>query len=265
MKWPIVAIVIFFFLSPNVIANDRPHYSFSDNVFDDLPDFPSDFYMVKTLFEDGVVTAWQISDQYLQPELIPRWDYWSEVIYGYENYSRFGVYGLSFFPSVMNIYNVEAGDQYNLSAFIRADWGIKFYQGCRIAIPKVDGLEIKLIKPDNQNVLMSPTYPFMDGWLQKVLIEINVLKTGNYTVRIKETKPQTYAHTYWTETLGDDYVALGGLTESSWVIQLHQPVVKGDTYQQSSLIPFIGVGLVIILVFSFIAYCLRRYDAKREE
>ena len=266
MKWSIISMIIILIITSTIVSADhRPNYSFDNSVFDDLPVFPEDFYEIKSLFETSKITAWKMGEEYLQPELIPRWNYWSKEIYADENYSHFGIYGLAFYPSWMHIYDVQAGDHFNLSVFAIADWGIKFYQGCRIAIPEIDGLDIELISPANQNLLLSPTYPFIEGWMQKVLVHIHVLKTGNYTIKITETKPQIYAHEYWSETLGDDYVALGGLTQSAWTIYLHQPPVEHVNAENKGLLTFMGFALTGIIAIAIIAYILRKLDGKRKE
>lgn len=262
-----IIICIVILCSPIVMADDsyRPDYPFDDAVFSELPPFPEDFWDIKTLFVNQQISAWHIGDAYLQPELIPNWDYWSTEVYGNKNYSRFGVYGASFYPSQFDIVNVKKGDVLNISFFIKADWGIRYLQGCSIYIPKVEGLDIKLVHPSKE-ILLQPTYPkFLKGWIQKVLIQVKVLEENDYSFRLYEGVPSEYTNRVWKEEYGNDYVSLGTLTRLSILINLYAEPDKSSVEEAGNGAILIGFTITAILTLTSIAFILREYDAKRKK
>lgn len=263
------ALVLVVLLIPVLLGSvsGRPLYSFSDDVFSELPEFPEDFFEVKILFDTQRITAWHLGEEYLQPELIPLWDYWSEEVYGDEDYNHFGLYGASFYPSGFDVFDIVEGDKFNISFLVRADWGIRFIQGFKIVLPKVDGLSINLVYPENRNILLSSTYPkFIPGWLQKAIIQVEVLEKKNYTFYLEEGRPD-YFHNYnWSVEYGSDYISIGKLTSSNMQVNLHELVVRKEGEDQGlsiwlNISGFVLSGIIVLIV---IAYLLRKYDAKRK-
>jgi len=241
----------------------RPDYPFSDEVFEGLPPFPRDFYEIKSLFLDKAITAWHLGEDYLQPELLTTWDYWSVVVYG-KNTSRFGIYGASFFPSNFNYGNVEKGDVINVSGFIRADWGIQYLQGCSIYLPTVEGLDLELVHPERE-ILLQPTYPkFIEGWIQKFLVRITVLEEGDYSFKIFEGVPSDYTDDVWKSRYGEEYISLGSLVRLSTTVNLYMPEDAKVANDNRVFSGFIGFVIVVIILLAVIAYLLRKYDANKK-
>lgn len=260
------------FFSASILGNAeesyRPSYPIDDEVFALLPSFPNDFFEIKTLFEQGSISALRLGDEYLQPELIPTWDYYSERVYGDKNYSQFGKYGISFYPHFVNYKNVERGDIMNLSVLIRADWGIKFYQGCHIKIPEVEGVDIALVHPINYDVLLSPTYPqFVPGWLSIASFSINVLKTGDYHFTIEEGKPSKLSSETWSNMYGANYTDVGSLTFAPIIVDISQPVVEQslDGGISFEILVFVGCLFVLLILFIIAFYVQRRLNEKRKK
>lgn len=250
----------------SILADDnyRPDYPFSDDVFSELPPFPEDFWDISSLFVNQQISAWHLGDAYLQPELIPTWDYWSTEVYGDENYSRFGVYGASFFPSQFDIVNVDEGEVLNISFFIKADWGIRFLQGCSIYIPDVEGLDIELIEPKKE-ILLQPTYPrFLEGWIQKVWVQIKVLERDNYSFKIYEGVPSEYTNGVWKELYSNDYISLGTLTRLSITINLYAEEDKSAVAEDEGIHTLVWFSFCAVILLVFIAFLFRRYDATRK-
>lgn len=266
MKGSILLIICIILLSSHPFLADethRPDYPFSDEVFEELPPFPEDFYEINSLFLNRDITAWHLGEDYLQPELIDTWDYWSTEVYG-KNKSRFGIYGASFYPSAYSFANVKEGDVIDLSGFIKADWGIQYLQGCSIYIPDVEGLDIELVHPEKE-ILLQPTYPkFIEGWIQKILIEITVLEENNYSFKVYEGVPSNYTNSFWKGLYGDDYISLGSLVRLSMTINLYMPEKNQFAQENKSLSTFIGFAIVVIILLALIVYLFRKYDAKRE-
>jgi hypothetical protein len=246
----------------------RPSYPFNDDVFALLPSFPHDFFEIKMLFDRGRITASQLGGEYLQPELIPTWGFFSERIYGDENFSHFGRYGLSFYPSFVNFKNVEAGDIINISLIFRADWGIRFYQGCRIVIPDVEGLDIELVHPGSYDVLLMPTYPqFVPGWMSDALFRITVLETGDYHFIIRDGKPSRLSSNTWSDLYGENYTDVGSLTYAPIIIDIRQPFYEqvmdeNISFEMKLFIVFLFVFLILCIITFYIQ---RRLDEKKRK
>ena len=66
-----------FFIVVGESVLSRPSYSFSDDVFSELPIFPDDFFDIKHLYDSGKINASRLGDEYLQPEMIPNWDFFA--------------------------------------------------------------------------------------------------------------------------------------------------------------------------------------------
>ena len=153
-----VLLILLLVSTINVCGIDdcRQQYDFDDDVFSGLPSFPCDFEDVKTLYQQGKIEARQLGSEYLQPELIPTWNYWADRVYGSDS-DRIGIYGGSFYPHTINLGNVTEGDSFTFSFLLRADWGIRYYQGVGIELPNISGLNITLL--GDCDILLSPTYP----------------------------------------------------------------------------------------------------------
>lgn len=268
MKKIILSMMLFLLLISGYVTADRPSYNFSDDVFDDLPTFPDDFFEIKDLFITQRITAWHLGEEYLQPELIPQWEYWSEEVYSDENYTHFGLYGMNFYPSLFDVFEVEKGDVFNISFLMRADWGIRFYQGCRIILPEIDGLSLSLVYPTDSSILFSPTYPkFVVGWLQKGMIRVEVLKKQNYSFILREGRPNSIQDKLWSNSYGNDYISIGKLTSSVLRVNIYEKQVMKEKEDSNmaflfNLFLFIFLCLITIIILS---YLIRRYDAKRRK
>ena len=271
MKRSVLFLAVFMFLLGNGLVyaedTDRPGYPFDDEVFALLPEFPDDFFEIKILFDRGSIGASHLSDEYLQPELIPNWEYWSNRIYADEDYSQFGKYGISFYPSFINYKNVEKGNVINFSVLFRADWGIKFYQGCSIVIPDVEGLSIELEHPGHYDVLLCPTFPqFVPGWLSSASFRITVLETGDYHFNIHDGKPSRLSSDAWGLMYGERYTDVGSLTYAPIIIDIQQPVYEqeadGMPFVITMTISFIIVACIVLLL---IYHVQRKLDEKSKK
>jgi len=253
--------------SINVGAIDdcRQQYDFDEDVFSGLPKFPCDFEDVKTLYQQGKIEARQLGPDYLQPELIPTWKYWAERVYGSDS-DRIGIYGGSFYPHAVNIGNVTKGDSFTFSFLLRADWGIRYYQGVGIELPNITGLNITLL--GDSDILLSPTFPvFVEGWLVPVTIEVSVLETGYYDFKILESHPSNTNSSLWNTMYGEDYVELGNLVTSSYHIRFDPPQANPSEYAADMNMGILGLGIMLIIVLGTLygLYRVLRHEEHYEE
>ena len=236
----------------SVASADRPAYGFSDDVFAHLPDFPDDFYEVKLLFETQQITAEQLSREYYQPEMLPGWIYWHDRIYNDLEYNVFGRYGVSMYPSRFDVFNVEEGEVFSISALMYAELGIKFIQGVRLQVMDNEMVQVDVIHPQ-EHVLLMPTYPqFQVGWMQPVVFQFRVLAEGETIVQIMEEMPSELQETLWVEQYGKSYVGFNNLVSGMprLSVYLHPPerpvAVEGAGWQTTAL--YI-VGFVVVALF----------------
>ena len=245
-----LTLIIILISTINVSGVDdcRQTYDFDQDVFNGLPSLPCDFYDVKTLYEQNKIEARQLGPDYLQPELIPTWTYWAERVYGSDS-DRIGIYGGSFYPHTINIGNVTKGDSFTFSFLLRADWGIRYYQGVGIELPNITGLNITLL--GDRDILLSPTFPvFVEGWLVPVTVNVDVLKTGSYDFKILESHPSINNSSLWRSMYGGDYVELGSLVTSSYHIRFDPPEANPNEYAAELTMDPIGLLIMLIIVLS---------------
>lgn len=252
MKWSI-AIIIIILLIPSTVIADRPNYSFSDDVFNELEPFPNDFWEIKSLLSSQSIMASQLNESYYQPELLPMWSYWAKRVYS-NGSNTFGSYGIFIYPSLFNINNVQEGDVIDVSALIYTNWGIQMYQGAEIYFTYPDHIEVELLEPCNSNILLSPTYPqFIQGWMQLIEIRIHINEEKNATINIAERTPIGEYDSEWKDTYQPNYTSGSSLISqriSKCQIKLTVPekeVVEGNIYDYSMyVILFIVIAAVIL-------------------
>ena len=204
------SILFYFFLlvlTINVSA-ERPNYSYSETVFENLPEFPNDFYEIKELFETQQITAEQLGKEYyLQPELYPSWDFCSELYYNKTNYD-IGRYGLGFYPSRFDVYNFRVGEPISFSSLAFASPGISLYQGLKLKTKDSNLYNITIDKPINQHILFSPTYPvFGNEWSTVIELTVTPYKDQNITVNVFEGRPNQNIENNWKNNTNNLYVS----------------------------------------------------------
>lgn len=243
----------------------RPLYSFSDDVFSELPEFPDDFYDIKYLYESGKINATRLDEGYLQPEMLPNWNFFANKTY--DEGIQMGSYGIFCYPSHLSVGNVSKNDSFVLSTLIYAMWGIHFYQGTSIVFNKSDNVNVTLINPNSSVMVLSPTFPkFIPGWMQVLVFRVNVLEEGNYSIDFFNSKPSNEINEELKSEYGSQYVSGMGL------LSLATPCLRVDIYppvrNEDVGIPvsyYVGVFFIFFII-GFI-YMIVRYNVKqyREE
>lgn len=269
MKATYISIIILIILFQPMVSAERPTYEFSDNVFSELPPFPEDFFEIKTLLSQQRITAWQFGEEYLQPELLPGWTYWSNKTYT-QNRSQYGSYGIFIYPSLFQAYNVEEGDSFSISFLIYANWGITKYQGCSIYFNHSKNVRVMLANPTNPDFLLSPTYPvFKLGWMQKVKIDIDVFKTGNYTIEIMEGKPCDCIEPQWIKKYGTNYTSGNSILTQKIPrcrIKIYPPLgfESLEEEQGNVKIFFMFIFLIALFIGFIVAFIVKTWKDKNE-
>jgi len=275
MKIIYVIVIALLLIVPNIVLADRPKYSFSDDIFNDIETFPDDFFSIKHLFEMQSITAKQLNSSYYQPEILPGWDYWCNRTYT-PNSTTFGSYGVFIYPSHFTSYNIQKGDILDVSALIYTNWGIQKYQGVRLNISYSDSLSVTVIVPTERNILLYPTAPnFYNGWMQLIELEVYVKETGNYTITISEDSPDQVHENQWQQLYGNNYTSGSSLISQripKCVIDLYQKpdISQSDNNKVKPIIPypftsmFIILLIVVVLLICFkVIYVKRRSKAKK--
>jgi len=267
MKWNIIIIGIL--LIPSIALADRPDYSFSDDVFNELEPFPDDFWEIKRLLSSQSIMVSQLNESYYQPEILPMWDYWAEIVYS-NNSNTFGSYGIFIYPSLFKINNVQEGDVIDISALIYTNWGIQMYQGAEIYFTYPDHIEVELIKPTNPNILLSPTYPqFLPGWMQLIKIRIHVNEEKSADVNIAERFPIDEYENEWRETYQPYYTSGSSLISQripKCRIKLTLPekeVVEGGNYDYSVHVILFITAITAILSIVIVVWI--KYDRHKRK
>ena len=191
----------------------RPKYTFSYDVFKELPSYPMDFTLRKNLFRTQEITARQLTPAYyLQPELLPGWDDWHDKIYG-TNRSMIGTYGISMYPSRFDIVGMEVGETVNVSALLYSGFGVEIYQGALLeAVYDSTVVDVEMTDPASNVFLLPPTYPFFNAsWCKVVVYQIKLLKEGSTTIDMMERKPPDDIETEYQTLYGNKYISGGSI------------------------------------------------------
>ena len=260
-----LSILILTFI-PAIAIAERPHYNFSDSVFEDLPPFPDDFYQVKHLFDTQKILASQLSEDYYQPELLPTWNTICDRIYSSnKTYSYNGVF---IYPSRFDIYNAKTNDTIILSALVYAHPGTSTYQGTQLYLV-YNNKTVTAHLLTNNIYILSPTYPkFIPGWMQLVEIKITILDdTKNTTVQVKERDPPPEINDRYRQIYGSDsYSQCTSLLSekiSRCTIYIHGTPVNAQQITYNPYYPHIIHALLFLtLILLLIVYVIWRRKRK---
>lgn len=231
MNLKIISILVFFFLPLLTISSfgivddpHRPQYSFSDEVFKNLPPYPLDLPEIRHLYATQTLKDYDrlTPEYYLQPEFYPGWFDICNKTYTRDPRIH-GKFGAGFYPSKASI-TIEKGMSFELTTLLYTSPGVECYQGTMIELQYNKSIiKVEVVQPNqttitNQNpfptlsfniekpsffLLLKPTYPcFSSDWVKKFKIRITALREGNTTLIIKNSKPPKEIDDYYIELLG---------------------------------------------------------------
>ena len=210
----------------------RPDY-LPDVMFAQLPDFPTDFYSVRTLVRSGrIADLEELEPRYWQqPEFFPKFEEIGVPLLQNPPEGRWGAYGLASYPAE-SIATIEAGDSIDLYFFMRSNYLVETYQGVSLKpyFPNYLDISTGIEMPDGtkevrqENVagyftvdtspevfLLEPNFPlFRINGTKKIKVTITVdpsTPEGNYIVALTtgdlpEEQEQVWLKRYLTKYVG---------------------------------------------------------------
>ena len=245
---------------------DRPCYSYSDDVFKELPVFPDDFYIIKELVDTQQIMPYRLNNSYyLQPEILPSWGFCSETYYN-KTSDSIGCYGLGFYPSRFDIYTPTLNTTISLGSIMFCNPGINLFQGASLKVVAPDFINISL---SQQNVLLGFTYPYFHrNWSTIIKYDIEINKTESGVIEIFEQPLDKFNDTYYKNLYNKNYVSGNSLLSMKTPrvkIFIHNDKIieNKDAYYTFSYPPIIYV--IIFLVSIYIIYKGGKYAVQRYE
>jgi hypothetical protein len=248
----------------------RPQYSFSFDVFKDLPPFPQDFWSIKKLFDTQEIFASYLVKDYFQPEILPTWN--STFIKIYSTNKTFANQGIFMYPSRFSVYNINKNDSIYLSTLIYSCPGVSTYQGTEIYLDYNDS-KINASLTGETIFVLGPTYPvFNKQWMQLLELKITIIDDkGDSVVNIRERDPSDIINDEYTKFYGKtNYSACASLLSEetnrcSIFIYGKDINLQKDTKESNFFINLIFFIFIIILIILAIYYIGHKYEkAKRE-
>ena len=247
----------------------RPHYYFSDDVFQELPSFPNDFFMIKHMVDTQQIMPYRLNESYyLQPEILPCWNYTSELYYN-QSTDDIGQYGLGFYPSLFDVYNAQVGDRFSLGCIVYCNPGIDLFQGGKITVSNQSFVNVSV---SQDYFILGFTYPFFNkSWSTVIRFDIEVLEEKNGVVEVFEASFDENNISSYKEQFKDV-----GFVSGNSLISMKTPRVRivfhkemyeaGDVDTDSSGFPFVQVVLLVFILFSLLIggfYAKHRFTKKQ--
>jgi len=191
-----------------------------EEAFVDLPLMPEDFGETIHLMQEGNfdAVAKGLGEEYFkQPEFLPKFEeiglnYWTK-----HDTTRWGREGFGIYPSDQTAV-VSIGEEIELVAFVHTAYGVETFQGLSLYsfFPEEENAAgIFSVKIEQENILLGPSYPIMDGnWMQKIVIKIKAKENaipGDYLIGFNAGSPEQDLSKEWAEKFGPKYVSGKGL------------------------------------------------------
>ena len=259
----VVIIFIVLFISPLVSAT-RPDYSFSSDVFDNLPPYPDDLLEIRDLFAQNRINVTQLSSQYyLQPEFYPGWFGVCNNFYN-SNKTYYGVYGFNIYPSLITMF-VEEGDIVPVEALLSNGFGIPTKTGCSINVSYNSSIiSVDVIEP-TESFLLSQTYPcFLPDWVIPLKLKVTILKNQSTSIEVFNSKPSASIHEVWQQLYGDSYSTIDAFRSKTPELQIKfimpEPEFKYSEDPTLSLYSiehyFVPLLIIVAIIIGVIISCI---------
>lgn len=200
-------------------------------VFENLPEFPKDFYEVLLLYERGRLLSdfsfeYEDENYYMQPEWAPENIFEQSCVktYLYPPEGYFGAFGFGAFPGHTIVDSAEPGQDLRFITHIRTSCGISKYQGIYLKERFSNYVELRqrgtILKSVDQNpeevknyfkilnitpelFLLEPNFPVYEaGWARRVVIEVHVNEDtpdGEYAIEFVTVDVPKEYDTQWTK------------------------------------------------------------------
>lgn len=211
-----------------------------EEMFSRLPEFPEDFYQIRTLVELGRITDLEnLEPEYwMQPEFFPYFEEIGLELLQNPPEGRWGAYGIATYPGD-SVSTIVAGESLNMYFFIKSSYLVETYQGINFEIlfPETaeitSGVELpdgsKSVEQDSDEArnyfqvevdpnpfVLEPNFPIYNlNGTRKIKVSITAKEDtpeGNYVVALDTSDvPEEYEQEWLMEYL--NLYTSGGMTK----------------------------------------------------
>jgi len=188
----------------NFLLEQRKSYGINSTVFSELPEPPSDFNKIVSLYHQGKFRdAMFFSEKYFsQPEFYPSFlqnsfSYWQNPVT-----THYGVYGYGSFP-VKKTVIVKQGEKLETKFFVHSGYGIRTFQGIQLNSVFDKGKEFFEVTIKEPVFLLEPNFPkFEKNWAKDVLFDVQLKENvpeGFYNLKIFVSSPPKEFSDKWNK------------------------------------------------------------------
>jgi len=207
------------------MANDSTKSDRPDNLppdmFKRLPEFPKDFYQIRTLVRTGRITDFaNLEERYwMQPEFFPNFEEIGVPLLSHPPENRWGAYGIAVYPADM-VSTIEQGKSLDTYFFIKSNYLVETYQGVNLIpiYPSHTAIQSGFELPDGSKEVKQNSSIVKDYFDVKVepnpfilepnfpIYNINGTRKIKMTITVKEnTPPGEYVVGLDTGTVPESY------------------------------------------------------------
>jgi hypothetical protein len=205
-------------INTNILVSRPVVSGINNSVFLDLPEYPSNFDLMKRNFESNQVQDSNrlTANYYKQPEFYPSWKQCTTWFTNHDN-TRWGVHGFGAYPAErdISVINMSTGNSFDTFTFFKTSCGIETWQGLHISISHNTSLFDVTVSPNE--ILLEPTYPkFYTNWTYFLNIRVTALKkipAGDYDLSMDISNPSKYNDNKWVWEVFDENTNYAYTTE----------------------------------------------------
>lgn len=195
----------------NSSGESREQTSSIDIATEKLTPTPPTFELVKRNFYDSQIDNFNNIDPAIwkRPEFYPTWERSGIPSFKNHDYSRWGVHGYGFFPSVESwtVHNMSSGNTLTYHVFLHTAWGVETWQGMKLIPICNDTLFNVEITPNE--FYLEPTFPtFYPEWTKKIKFTVTAMEKippGTYSIRVDVGVPNDAKTEAWSWEILDKY------------------------------------------------------------
>jgi hypothetical protein len=226
-------------LSNSTINTERPD-NLPPEMFSRLPQFPKDFYQIRTLVRTGRITDFgNLEDRYwMQPEFFPNFEEIGVPLLQHPPKDRWGAYGIAVYPAD-SVSTIEKGKRLDIFFFIKSNYLVETYQGVNLVPVFPDSTSVqsgfqmpggaKEVKQDPEKTkgyfdiqvepnpfILEPNFPIYNiNGTRKVRITITAKEgtpPGNYIIGLDTDQVPNEYEQQWLKQYLNLYTS-GGMTK----------------------------------------------------
>ena len=226
-------------LSEHKPGESRPDY-LPAVMFSKLPEFPDDFYRVRTLVRLGRITDLGSLEQryWMQPEFFPKFEDVGVSLLQNPPENRWGAYGIAVYPAD-SISTIVRGESLDIYFFIKSNYLVETYQGVNLepVFLEESSIETGFSFPDGstdvrQNVsevkknldvkvspnpfILEPNFPIYNiNGTRKIVMTVTVAEDtppGNYAIGLDTADVPLEYEKQWIREYLNLYTS-GGMTK----------------------------------------------------